>query len=176
MSRAAIKPLLAALLLIATHSLAFGQAGSIGGVVGKTDKSISGEETSSSGARKASPTRPTDANQSTKVACKQITADIAGTWNSSSPSSETEDIHQGACRFTATLSNQFFSHMIVGRYLDGSSFSLAITRTNRATGCTTMMFGNATVQSAARMQWVITRTDGKCDLPASYHETRSWTR
>ena len=42
MSGAAVKPLLAFLILLAGASLAFGQAGSIGGVVGKTDKSISG--------------------------------------------------------------------------------------------------------------------------------------
>ena len=42
MHGAATKPLLAILIVIAGGSLAFGQAGSVGGVVGKTDKSVSG--------------------------------------------------------------------------------------------------------------------------------------
>jgi hypothetical protein len=41
---AAIKPILAILLLFAVGSLAFGQAGSTGGTIGNTNKSVSGEE------------------------------------------------------------------------------------------------------------------------------------
>ena len=44
MSRTATKLLLAILIVLAGGSLAFGQAGSVGGVVGKIDKSVSGEE------------------------------------------------------------------------------------------------------------------------------------
>ena len=44
MRGAAAKSLLAILTVLASHSLAFGQAGSIGGTIGKTDKSVSGEE------------------------------------------------------------------------------------------------------------------------------------
>lgn len=44
MSRAATKLLMATAVLLAGGSLAFGQAGSTGGVIGKTDKSISGGE------------------------------------------------------------------------------------------------------------------------------------
>lgn len=42
MPDATIKSLLAILIFLAGGSLAFGQAGSIGGVVGKTDKSLTG--------------------------------------------------------------------------------------------------------------------------------------
>jgi hypothetical protein len=44
MSSAAAKPLLAFLMLLAGGSLALGQAGSTGGTIGKTDKSVSGGE------------------------------------------------------------------------------------------------------------------------------------
>jgi len=44
MSRAATKPVLAIIIFLAGGSLAFGQAGSTGGVIGKQDKSISGGE------------------------------------------------------------------------------------------------------------------------------------
>ena len=44
MSGAAAKPLLAIIILLTGGSLAFGQAGSIGGTIGKTDKSVSGVE------------------------------------------------------------------------------------------------------------------------------------
>jgi hypothetical protein len=43
MSRAATKPLLAVIIFLASGALAF-QAGSTGGTIGKTDKSISGGE------------------------------------------------------------------------------------------------------------------------------------
>jgi hypothetical protein len=43
MSGAAARPLLAILMLLAGGSLALGQAGSTGGTIGKTDKSVSGE-------------------------------------------------------------------------------------------------------------------------------------
>jgi len=42
MRDAAIEPLLAISIFLASSTLALGQAGSIGGVVGKTDKSVSG--------------------------------------------------------------------------------------------------------------------------------------
>jgi hypothetical protein len=44
MRGAAAKSLFAVLTILAGSSLAFGQAGSVGGVIGKTDKSVSGEE------------------------------------------------------------------------------------------------------------------------------------
>src|SRR5271170_4361398 len=45
MSDAAAKPLLALLIFLAGGSLVFGQAGSTGGLIGKTDKSVSGGAT-----------------------------------------------------------------------------------------------------------------------------------
>jgi len=44
MSSAVARTLLAILIFLAGGSLAFGQAGSIGGTIGKTDKSVSGGE------------------------------------------------------------------------------------------------------------------------------------
>lgn len=44
MSDATAKPLLAILICLASGSLAFGQAGSAGGTIGKTDKSVSGAD------------------------------------------------------------------------------------------------------------------------------------
>ena len=44
MRGAVTRPLLAVLIVLASGSLALGQAGSLGGVVGKTDKSLTGEE------------------------------------------------------------------------------------------------------------------------------------
>jgi hypothetical protein len=174
MTVATARSLLVFLIFLASGSLALGQAGSTGGTIGKQDKSISGgEEAPSPSARNKQPAKP---KEGTGSACGRIAASIAGTWNSSSPSSESEDIRQTGCNFVATLSNRFFNHAINGRYLDGSNFSLTVARTNRMTGCTTVMSGSMTVVSAAQMQWIITRTDGKCDLPANYHETRTWTR
>jgi hypothetical protein len=163
----------------AASATAVAQAGSTGGTVGKQDKSISGADetrTSSPGAGKKLPARPAKPNEGTGPACGRIPANIAGTWNSSSPSSESEDIRPTGCNFVATLSNRFFHHVISGRYLDRSSFSLRIARTNQITGCATVMFGSMTVVSESQLRWVITSTDGKCDLPVNYTEARMWTR
>jgi hypothetical protein len=158
---------------------AFAQAGSTSGTIGKQDKSVSGDEetrSSSPSARKKLPTRPAKPNEGAGSACGWIPANIVGTWNSSSPSSASEDIRQTGCNFVATLSNQFFHHAISGRYLGSSNFSLKIARTNQITRCTTVMFGSMTAISEAQLRWVITSTDGKCDLPVNYTETRMWTR
>jgi hypothetical protein len=166
-----------ALMSSCTNGLA--QAGSTGGAIGKQDKSISGDQEAPSAsprARKKPPARSAKTNEGAGSACGQMATSIAGTWNSSSPSSESEDIRPTGCDFTATLSNSFFHHVIRGRHSGGSNFSLTIARTNRVTGCTTVMSGSTTVISDARMRWVITGTDGKCDLSANYSETRMWTR
>ena len=158
---------------------AFAQAGATGGSVGKRDKSISGDGEAPSaayGAGKKPPTQAAKPNERTDSACERIAADIGGTWNSSSPSSVSEDIKQTGCSFVGTLTTQLFNHAISGHHSDGSNFSLTIARTNRITGCMTVMSGSMKVISAAQMQWVITRTDGKCDLPANFTENRTWTR
>jgi hypothetical protein len=176
--RPLIFTVLLGLFVVGQREGAFAQVGSTGGTIGKQDKSISGDEetrSSSSGARKK-PTQPAKPNEGTSSACGRIPANIAGTWNSSSPSAASEDIRPTGCNFVATLSNQFFHHAISGHYLDGSNFSLKIARTNQMTGCTTVMFGSMTVVSEAQLRWVITSTDGKCDLPVNYTETRMWTR
>lgn len=168
-----------ALAASAVDTAAFAQAGSTGGVIGKQDKSISGDgeaPPAAHGAGKRPPTQAAKPNEGTGSACGRIPANIGGTWNSSSPSPVSEDIRQTGCSFVATLSTQLFNHAISGRYSSGSNFSLTIARTNRMTECTTVMFGSMKVISAAQMQWVITGTDGKCDLSANFTETRTWTR
>jgi hypothetical protein len=163
----------------ANVSSALAQAGSTGGTIGKQDKSISGDDEARSfspSARKKPATRPAKPNEGTGSACGRIPSDIAGTWNSSSPSSVSEDIRPTGCNFVASLTTQLFRHAISGRYLGRSNFSLTIARTNQITSCTTVMLGSMTVVSGTQMQWVITGTDGKCDLPTTYTETRTWSR
>jgi hypothetical protein len=74
MSRAAIKPLLAILLLMAAHPLAHGQAGSIGGVVGKTDKSLSGGTEPPEAPSRAKRERPVDRENADQP------AGVSGRW------------------------------------------------------------------------------------------------
>jgi len=163
----------------AANTTSFGQAGSTGGSVGKQDKSMSGNEEAPSSfptAGKKQPTRPAKPNEGTRSACGEFPADIVGIWNSTSPSPASEDIRRTGCGFLATISNPIFHHAVSGRYLGRSNFSLTIERTNQITGCATVMLGSMTVISGAQMQWVITGTDGKCDLSANYTETRMWAR
>ena len=81
MSRAAIKPILAILIVLAGGSLAFGQAGSIGGVVGKTDKSITGggaaPETQAQPSSRSKAQRPSDKGDSSRSS----PASVAGSWS-----------------------------------------------------------------------------------------------
>jgi hypothetical protein len=155
----------------------FAQAGSTGGTIGRQDKSISGDqEAPSISPRKTTPTRPAKRNEGTDSACGRLATSIVGPWKSSSPNSVSADIRQTGCDFSASLTAPLFNHAASGHYLSGSNYAITITRTNQITGCTTRMFGNATMMSAVQMQWVITGTDGKCDLAANYSETRLWTR
>jgi hypothetical protein len=166
-------------LAFANVTAALAQAGSTGGTIGKQDKSISGGEevpSASPSARKKPPTRTAKPNEGTDSACGRISANIVGTWNSSSPSSVSVDIRQTGCNFLARLTAPLFNHAVSGRYLGSSNYSITITRTNQIIGCTTVMFGSMKVISGAQMQWVITGTDGKCDLSVNYTEARMWTR
>jgi len=60
MSGATVKPLLAISIFFAGGLLAYGQAGSIGGTIGKTDKSVSGGEAPS---ETQTPTKPRSKGQ-----------------------------------------------------------------------------------------------------------------
>ena len=177
--RIAITSLSSLLASFVASTATFAQAGSTGGTIGKQDKSISGDAeapTISLTTTKNTPTRPAEKSEGTASACRRISASIVGTWNSSSPSSVSADIRRNGCDFSARVTAPLFNHAVSGRYSGGSNYSITITRTNQTTGCTTLMFGSVTVMSAVQMQWVITGTDGKCDLPVNYSETRSWTR
>ena len=88
MRGAAAKPVLAIIILFAGGSLAFGQAGSIGGTIGKTDKSILGGESAVEPHTPASSPskgrRPINkrASQSSEVSVAGTNcARIVGTWN-----------------------------------------------------------------------------------------------
>jgi hypothetical protein len=176
--REAITPMgiaaLAVLALIATSKASFAQAGSTGGTIGKQDKSISGDgeaPTTSPRDRKNPPARPVKPNQGTHSACEA--ANIEGNWNSQGLS---ETIQRAGCDFLAKIPSSLFNHTVKGHYLGSSNYSIAIARSNQITGCTTMMFGSMTLTSGAQFKTVITSTDGKCDLPANFTETRMWTR
>jgi hypothetical protein len=164
---------LAALVVTATSDASFAQAGSTGGTIGKRDKSISGdEETPRASPRRKNPSaRPVKPNQGTGSACGA--ANIDGNWNSSGLS---ENIQQAGCDFSAKIPGSLFNHTVRGRYLGSSNYSIAIARSNQITGCTTMMLGSMTLTSGSQFKTVITSTDGKCDLPANFTETRVWTR
>jgi hypothetical protein len=96
MSDAAAKPLLVILIFLAGSSLAFGQAGSIGGTIGKTDKSISGEE----GPRKIRSTKKSSAKADTGSHSRRDgrdgrTAKYDGTWTA---------IASPGCKSSGTIS------------------------------------------------------------------------
>src|SRR5450631_776566 len=77
MSGAAIKSLLSVILLLAAGSLAFGQAGSTGGTLGKTGKSMSGEDSPAAPeTRTKSPAKGIDKDASDQPS----RASVAGRW------------------------------------------------------------------------------------------------
>lgn len=80
MSGVATKPLLATIIFFASASLALGQAGSTGGTIGKTDKSISG------GQNAAGPNPPTSSRSNGQrpvergASAQSSEAPVAGRW------------------------------------------------------------------------------------------------
>lgn len=189
MSGVAAKPLLAIVILLTGGSLAFGQAGSIGGTIGKTDKSLSGVESPaeprtpaksrSKGQRRidgGTSDRPSEVSGAGRNPVHAQCPGIEGVWNSPSPSSVSETIRQTGCRYSATLTTLLFNHAISGRYLGDANYSLTIVRTNKATGCTTVMYGRMTSVGGVGFQTIVSGTDGRCDLSANFTETRTWTR
>jgi hypothetical protein len=156
------------------------QSGSTGGSIGKSDKSISGgeiaAEPSAPPKSRSKSKRPADSETSDQSSSARKCANIEGAWNSSAPSSVSENIRQSGCNFSGTLTNAFFNHAISGKYLGGSNYSISITRTNKSNGCTTVMHGRMNLISGAEFQTITAGTDGRCDLPVNFAETRVWTR
>jgi hypothetical protein len=79
MSGAATKPLLAIIIFFAGGSLAFGQAGSTGGMIGKQDKSISGGEEADR--PRAAPHPKRAATNSSETSSGPACSRIVGTWS-----------------------------------------------------------------------------------------------
>ena len=77
MGHTAITPWLAILIVLGGGSLAFGQAGSIGGVVGKTDKSIAGGGAAPETSSRSKAQRPSDKGDSSKSS----PISVAGPWS-----------------------------------------------------------------------------------------------
>lgn len=167
-------------LFVATQQqVAFAQAGSTGGVIGKQDKSVSGgegvAEPRAPAKSRSKATGPLD-SASDKSSSTKRCANLEGVWNSAAPSSVSENIRQTACNFSASLTTALFNHVVNGKYMGSSNWSVAITRTNKITGCTTVMRGRMNLVSETEFQTVMTGADGRCDLPVDFAETRKWTR
>jgi hypothetical protein len=149
------------------------QPGSTGGSIGKIDKSISGGE---SAAEPSVPAKSRAKGAPDESSPARQCANIEGVWNSSAPSSVSENIRQNGCNFSGTLTTALFNHTISGKYLGSSNYSISITRTNKITACTTVMNGRMTLESGAGFRTDIASTDGRCDLPVNFTEARMWTR
>src|SRR5665213_3856421 len=102
----ATKPLLAILILLASDPLAFGQAGSIGGAIGKTDKSVSGEETP----RRIHPAKRSAAKAERRSPPRRGSTDggvarYDGTWTgeigAGCPVAGIRSLHVSGCRITS---------------------------------------------------------------------------
>jgi hypothetical protein len=156
------------------------QPGSTGGSIGKTDKSVSGGESvvepSAPTKSRSKDRRPVDTATSDRSSTAHQCANIEGAWNSPAPSSVSENIRQTGCSFSGTLTSALFNHAISGKYLGNSTYSISISRTNKISGCTTVMHGRMNLVSEAEFQTIMAGTDGKCDLPVNFTETRVWTR
>ena len=169
-----------ALGLFSAPCVAQVQPGSTGGSIGKIDKSISGgedavEPRAPAKSRSKGP-RPVDTTTSDRSSTAHQCGNIEGVWNSSAPSSVSGNFRQNGCNFSGTLTTALFNHSISGKYLGNSTYSISITRTNKISGCTTVMHGRMNVVSGAEFQTTLASTDGRCDLSVDFSEMRVWTR
>jgi hypothetical protein len=68
--------------------------------------------------------------------------------------------------------NQYFTHFTNGTLVSVKAeeliWNITTRRTNRSTGCTTMMSGTLTQRSNNTARAVYTSTDGRCDLPTNF--------
>jgi hypothetical protein len=133
MRGAATKSLLFAVLLLASGSLALGQAGSTGGTLGKTGKSMSGEDSpAASETRTKPPTRRSDKDASDQPAG----VSVAGRWRWDADC--TVGHWQGEFDLTETSRGRFNGSFAatsahdIGTITDGSisDGSFSFTRTN----------------------------------------------
>jgi hypothetical protein len=131
MRSTATKPLLTILIVLASDPLAFGQAGSIGGVIGKTDKSISG-----GGAASEPPAQPTSRSRARPPVDKGASGrssvvSVAGSWhwiadcNSGHWQGGFDLVETSRGQFNGSFSGSWGS--IANGYVNGSSISFTRT-------------------------------------------------
>jgi hypothetical protein len=160
MSGAAVKPLLAIIILFASGSLAFGQAGSIGGTIGKTDKSVLGGESAVEphAPAKSRPKGTPDQSSEASVAGRwRWISDCAARWQGEFDLAETSRGH-----FNGSFAGT--SWYDVGTITDGhiSGTSISFTRKNAAvtqywTGRLTAGRIKGTYSGNANCSWEATR-------------------
>jgi hypothetical protein len=81
------------------------------------------------------------------------------------------------CAISGSADNGSYLHAIVGTY-DSATRSMhgTIRRTNRSTGCVTMMTVTLMLTDTTHFTEAITGTDGRCDLLTTYNEAFVWVK
>ncbi len=104
----------------------------------------------------------------------QRCVNLSGTWASNDDFAI--GLEQVGCELHSTYTQaQGYDHSIQGRCAGGEC-SWRVFRRALSTGCRTVLFGTATLLDANHFRTVVTGSDGRCDLPPSYSETRIYRR
>ena len=104
----------------------------------------------------------------------QQCVNLAGNWASNSDF--VIGLQQVGCDLRSTFTQaRGYDHSIQGQCA-GSQCTWSVYRHDLSNGCHTVLYGVATMLDPNHFRTVVTGSDGRCELPQNYSETRIYRR
>ncbi len=100
--------------------------------------------------------------------------DLRGTWASNSDF--TIGLQQAGCDVQSTFTQaQGYDHSIQGQCA-GNQCTWSVSRHDLSNDCQTVLYEVATMLDSNHFRTVVNGSDGRCELPSNYSETRIYRR
>ena len=104
----------------------------------------------------------------------QQCVNLAGSWASNSDF--VVGLEQVGCDLHSTFTQaRGYNHSIQGQCAGGQC-TWSVSRHDLSNGCRTVLYGVATMLDYNHFRTVVTGSDGRCELPQNYSETRIYRR
>lgn len=110
------------------------------------------------------------------IALTQNSDSFGGMWRASESDGLIMDVQDSGQSIRSEVYSGGFDHAIEGKHTSSVKAYITIHRKNISTGCETRMYGTWSLIGANQLRSNISGTDGRCDLPTNFQETRIWNR
>ncbi len=102
-------------------------------------------------------------------------ANIEGRWQRPQGNNIIE-IFQDRCEFSGIMTNRGFTHFVRGSVHDLEFANGVMLRVNRGNRCETRLVTTIKVINGRFIEMTLDRSDGRCELPASFTETFTYNQ